>query len=137
MKCRLGTFVIVVSSLLGLAAFCQAQILYHNFFKPSTRLEGEIPAQELGLKLPNALNDWTLLWKSLVAVPRLLLVPRTDIILENLTLRHKHLASKGSRFREWLLREEETLMDWATECFSHCLHRSTSGPPRDCLEILH
>jgi hypothetical protein len=43
---------------LGLAAFVQAQILYHNLFKPSGRLQGQTPAQALGLALPQASSDW-------------------------------------------------------------------------------
>jgi transposase-like protein len=43
---------------LGLAAFVQAQILYHNLFKPSGRLQGQTPAQALGLALPKASSDW-------------------------------------------------------------------------------
>jgi len=50
---------------LGLAAFCEAQIVYHNFFRPSERLGGKTPAQELGLKLPKAPSDWALLTRLL------------------------------------------------------------------------
>lgn len=39
---------------LGLAAFAQAQILYHNLFKPSGRLQGKTPAQALAAPLPKA-----------------------------------------------------------------------------------
>jgi transposase-like protein len=43
---------------LGLCAFLESQIVYHNFFKPSVPLHGQTPAQALGVSLPNAPNDW-------------------------------------------------------------------------------
>jgi transposase-like protein/DNA-directed RNA polymerase subunit RPC12/RpoP len=56
-KCRARPFRGFKSDV-GLAAFVESQIVYHNFFKPSPRLGGKTPAQELGVRLPDAPSDW-------------------------------------------------------------------------------
>jgi transposase-like protein len=43
---------------LGQMAFIEAQIVYHNAFKPSPHLGGLTPYQHLGIRLPDAPNDW-------------------------------------------------------------------------------
>lgn len=39
---------------LGLAAFAVSQIVYHNAFRPSPRLDGRTPFEAIGAKLPDA-----------------------------------------------------------------------------------
>jgi transposase-like protein len=43
---------------IGLAAFALSHIVYHDFFKPSPKLKGTIPAEALGTKLPHAPTQW-------------------------------------------------------------------------------
>jgi transposase-like protein len=52
---------------LGLMAFAESQIVYHNVFKPSVRLKGLTPAQALGAQLPDAPNPWMLLTRLLTS----------------------------------------------------------------------
>jgi transposase-like protein len=65
-KCRARPFRGFKSNL-GLVAFVEAQIVYHNFFKPSPRLKGKTPAQELGVPLPDAPSDWMRLTRLLTS----------------------------------------------------------------------
>jgi transposase-like protein len=43
---------------IGLGAFLESQVVYHNVFKPSPALKGKTPAQAAGFKIPDAPNDW-------------------------------------------------------------------------------
>jgi len=52
---------------LGLAAFVEAQIVYHNIFKPSSKLRGITPAKALGIELPKAPSAWMLLSRLLTS----------------------------------------------------------------------
>jgi hypothetical protein len=52
---------------LGLAAFVEGQIVYHNISKPSPKLKGTAPAKALGIKLPKAPSHWMLLSRLLTS----------------------------------------------------------------------
>jgi transposase-like protein len=52
---------------LGLAAFVEGQIVYHNIFKPSPKLKGITPAKALEVKLPKAPSGWMLVSRLLTS----------------------------------------------------------------------
>jgi transposase-like protein len=51
----------------GQMAFIEAQIVYHNVFKPSPHLAGRTPYQHLGIPIPQAPNDWLRLMRLLTS----------------------------------------------------------------------